>query len=129
MLLTVYDPAGGWHLELNMADKRMGHLDDGLAALEEGERLLVSYVLNTEPNVTRYGAIAEVHPATELHEEEGHTVRLRVAIDVARGEQPIVDPRPGATVIGQVHCGRRSLGYVWFHEVGEALQRFWFSLF
>ncbi len=30
--------------------------------------------------------------------------------------------RAGATVTGKVHCGRRSLGYVWFHDLFAFIQ-------
>ncbi len=30
---------------------------------------------------------------------------------------PEADLRPGATVTAKVYCGRRSLGYVWFHDL------------
>jgi len=31
--------------------------------------------------------------------------------------------RHGAKVIADVHCGRRSIGYVWFHELVDSLRR------
>jgi hypothetical protein len=30
--------------------------------------------------------------------------------------------RPGATVVARIHCGRRSLGFVWLHEFWEAIR-------
>jgi hypothetical protein len=53
-----------------------------------------------------------------MHEDEGNVVRIKVAID----KQDIYDPRPSATVTGKVLCGRRSIGYAWFHEAVEWLQ-------
>ena len=32
------------------------------------------------------------------------------------------DPRPGASVTAKVHCGRRSIGYVWLHDLFEWFQ-------
>jgi hypothetical protein len=34
----------------------------------------------------------------------------------------VAEPRPGATVVARIHCGRRALGYVWLHEVWEFIQ-------
>ena len=36
--------------------------------------------------------------------------------------------RPGATADAKVHCGRASLGYVWFHDAIAWLQRTWFTI-
>ena len=47
-----------------------------------------------------------------------------VVIKVAINKDDI-DPanlREGATVTGKVHCGRRSLGYVWFHDLLAFIQ-------
>jgi hypothetical protein len=30
--------------------------------------------------------------------------------------------RPGATVYARIHCGRKPLGYVWFHQLLERLR-------
>ena len=45
-----------------------------------------------------------------------------VKVDVAIDRGALTEPRPGATVIARIHCGRRSLGYVWLHEVWEFIQ-------
>jgi hypothetical protein len=36
--------------------------------------------------------------------------------------------RPGATVTAKVHCGRASLGFVWFHDAIAWIQRMWFTI-
>ena len=81
-----------------------------------GER--VSYVLATDPGTKRNGKVREVKESTEVREGEGNIVKVKVDID--RSE--LGDPHPGATVTGQVFCGRKPLGYVWFHEAWEWLQ-------
>ena len=36
-------------------------------------------------------------------------------------EQPSeAEPRPGATTTAKIHCGRRSIGYVWLHDIWDA---------
>ena len=76
------------------------------------------YVLATDPATQRNGEVTEVKESTEIHQEEGHIVKVKVAIN----RDEIGDPHPGATVTGGVYCGRRALGYVWFHEAWEWLQ-------
>ena len=55
---------------------------------------------------------------TQMHDEEGHTVRIRVKINQA----DLKEPRPGTTVRGKILCGRRPIGYTWFHEAIEWVQ-------
>ena len=59
-----------------------------------------------------------IHDAAQLHDVHGHSVRLQININ----EQDLVDPRPGSEVTVKVKCGRRPVGYVWFHELVEFIQ-------
>ncbi len=36
--------------------------------------------------------------------------------------------RPGATATAKVHCGRASIGYVWFHDAIAWIHRMWFTI-
>jgi hypothetical protein len=50
-----------------------------------------------------------------------------VTVDVAKDELAAERRRPGATVIARVACGRRSIGYVWFHDFYAAVRkRLWY---
>ncbi len=89
----------------------------------------MTYILATDPGTERSGLVEKVEHEARVHDEDGNAVRIQVSIDVDDARYPILDPRPGSTVISHVRCGRRSLGYTWFHEAGEAIQRFWFSTF
>jgi multidrug efflux pump subunit AcrA (membrane-fusion protein) len=127
-LLSVADLAGAWELEVRMPEDRMGHI---LLAREELLRqrreqpasglppdLPVKFILATDPGVTFEGVVKEIHQRAEVRGDEGNTVLVKVAID--KSELPQL--RPGASVIAKVHCGRRSVGYVWFHDVIEFVQ-------
>jgi hypothetical protein len=123
LLLSVADPKGDWELELYMRESRGGHVrraraDKELQARYPGAGERVSYVLATDPGTNRSGTVDEVKESTEVREGEGNIVKVKVGID--RSE--LGDPHPGATVTGQVFCGRKPLGYVWFHEAWEWLQ-------
>jgi len=113
--MKVADPTGPWELEVFLPEDRMGHL---LRAYAENPNLEVDYILATDPGTVHQGRIEEIHTVSQLHDEHGQCVRLRVAID----KQDVPDPRPGATVIAKLHAGRRAAGYVWFHEVLEFVQ-------
>lgn len=115
-LVTVIDPAGSWELELRLPERRVGHL---LRARHDlGDDLQVRYYLATHPGEEFQGRVVEVHRLAETPTDDGNTVLVRVAID----RDALPDLRPGATVNARVHCGQRPLGYVWLHELIEAIQ-------
>jgi hypothetical protein len=116
VLLTVADPTKDWDLELKMPEDRMGHI---LRAMKEQgtHELDVEYVAMTDPGVTRWGKITEIHSIAEVHGEEGekdNVVLIRVKINK---DELITPPRPGATVTAKIHCGKTSLGYSLFHDL------------
>ncbi|MGD0899182.1 MAG: HlyD family efflux transporter periplasmic adaptor subunit, partial [Thermoguttaceae bacterium] len=119
-LLRVANPKGKWQLELHMPEDRMGHIVRARQNLGYGDELPVSYILATEPGTTRQGTIREIAESAEVRPEEGNTVLIKVEIDT--DEIPEADRRPGATVTAKVYCGRRSLGYVWFHDLFAFVQ-------
>ena len=62
--------------------------------------------------------VAKVALDTEVTRDNDSAVRVDVDLDRAQ----LRDPRPGATVIAKIDCGRRSLGYVWFRELIEFVE-------
>ena len=94
----------------------MNHVSRARAAIKQD--LDVNYILATNPGVELKGNVQSVHGATQMHEQEGSTVRLGVKIN----KEDIEELRPGATVTAAVKCGRAPLGYTWFHEVFEWVQ-------
>ncbi|MSR57955.1 MAG: HlyD family secretion protein [Planctomycetaceae bacterium] len=117
-LLSVADLSGPWVLEIEVPDDRVGHI---LAAQREiGPPLDVSFMLATAPGRTCHGTIEKVAMTTNLDKEQPAHVLITVAFDRAQVPQL----RPGATAIPRIHCGRRALGYVWFHSVWEAVQKY-----
>jgi multidrug efflux pump subunit AcrA (membrane-fusion protein) len=116
VLLTIADPRGDWELIVQMPEDNMGHIQAALKQL--GQDLDASYVLATDPGRKLHGQVKAIHQLSELHPTEGQTVKIDVAID----ESDLIDPRPGATATAQVHCGKRSIAFVWLHDVLEFLQ-------
>jgi len=111
VLLSIANPNGPWQLEVEMPDSRMGYIAQSQREL--GDDLPVNYVLATDPGNTHQGSVAEVHSVAEVKGEEGNTVLVKVDID----KSDLNDLRPGASVTANVHCGRESLGFVWFHDL------------
>lgn len=119
VLVNIADPTGDWELELLMPEKRMRYLDDAIA-LSNGKPLPVDYILSTDPSMDHTGTLSAeaIHQRAIINEDDGTVVKLRVIPDSMEG----VSRRPGAKVIADVTCGRRSAAFVWFHEVVEWVQ-------
>jgi multidrug efflux pump subunit AcrA (membrane-fusion protein) len=118
-LMRVANPEKDWQLELQMPEDRMGYLANRQQETGDQE-LYVRYVLATDPGTEREGWIKEVGRSAEVHGEEGSTVPVKVTID--RNVLKEEHVRPGATVSAQVYCGRRPIGFVWFHDLVAFVQ-------
>jgi hypothetical protein len=114
-LVTVADLTGPWELLLDVPDGRAGPV---LAARQPVEGHAVTFQLGTDPGVVRTARVTNVSPATELSPERTPSVLVTAALP----ESEKLTLRPGATVVARIHCGRRSLGYVWLHELWEAVR-------
>ncbi len=118
-LLTVADLDGPWELELRIEDDRLGHVREALRQSSEGLR--ASYALATDPDQQRSGVVREVSPTTDAGGPDAPpSAAVRVDIDATGDEL-----RPGATVMARIDCGTRSLGYVWLHDIWNALRTWW----
>ena len=128
-LMSVADKTGPWELEVHMPDDRLGHVNHAAAeAREAGRDLTVDYILATDPGTRHHGTVKEIHEQAEVRGEEGNTVLVRITIDPSRHEKEELGA--GATVTARIACGKRSLGYVWFHDVlafiqSQVLFRLW----
>lgn len=127
VLMSIADAAPGaeWEIDLYMPERRVGHVQRAQRLLERNE-LDVTYILATDPGTRRKGKVKSIHETTHIHEQEGHTVRIKVELDKA--DLP-ADLRPGASVIANVQAGRASIAYAKLHEAWEYAQRLWFTLF
>jgi hypothetical protein len=121
-LLRVADTKGPWRLDLNMTDDRMGHIarQENLVRNTKDPNLQVSYQVATALGKTLTGAVEEIALVANPEKEEGNIVVIRVKIN--KDDIDPADRLAGAAVSGKVHCGRRSLGYVWFHDLFEFIQ-------
>jgi hypothetical protein len=115
-LMTIVDPTGDWELELNMPERRMGHISS--AASDSPDGLRVTFVLSSHPGLEFKGRVTDIHRMAEVYGDEGNSVLIRVAID----KHQLPELRSGTTVTAKVNCGRRSIGYVVFHEMLETIQ-------
>ena len=120
-LLEVVSVEGPWQLELQLPDRRVGHFLNANKDQDqsEDEGLQVSYQLAAEPGVTFHGHVREYSQSSQMTADKQQTIRVLVDIDSSDLKQlKYVD----GGVTAKIHCGRRSLGYVWLHDVGEFFQ-------
>ena len=117
VLLSVADKTGPWELELHMPDDRLGHVNRAVVAAQEaGRDLEVDYILATDPGTRHRGTVREIHEQAEVRGDHGNTVLVRVTIDKTQHEKKEA-LGAGASVTARIACGKRPLGYVWFHDV------------
>ncbi|HEX3997360.1 MAG TPA: HlyD family efflux transporter periplasmic adaptor subunit [Pirellulales bacterium] len=121
VLLTVADLSGPWVLEIQVPDDRIGHVLAAEEASAHADKpLAMSFIVATEPGTTHAGHVKRIALATQTDKTTGATVL--VTADFDRTAIPADELRPGATVVAKIHCGRRSLGYVWLHQLWETIQ-------
>lgn len=112
-LLTVADVDGPWIVEVRVPDRDICHVHDALAS---GAPLPVTFLAATDLESRRSGTVQDVAGVVEHDPLDGAVVVVTVA--VAPDQE--LERRPGATVYPRIHCGRRSLGYVWFRRAYES---------
>ncbi len=122
-LMTIVDPNGPWQLELELKEAHMGTVSESRDQTKE--KLTVSFALATHPGQEYQGNITQIQRVAQPGRDGSPVVRVLVDID----EQHVAELHPGTTVIAQVHCGRRSLGVVVFHDLINFVRTktaFWF---
>ena len=119
VLMEVMDDKGNWHLELDVEDKRMGHI---LRAIRRrGDvGLPVEFVLATDPETAYDGTLKEVETRAQTDSELGNVVRVEVAL---ADQDALPNRRIGAEVRAKIDTGPRALGYVLFGDVIEFIRK------
>lgn len=131
ILMEIAEPTGRQILELDMPEKKMGHIDDYMRKIREKDPeapLKVNFVMTVDSTRTFTGTVIEEHDRAENRGEDGTTVQLKASIDDP--DSLPQSKRAGASVAAKVYCGKRALGYVLFNEAVAYLEKtvfFWFK--
>lgn len=126
VLVTVADLSADWQLEVNVPDDRIGYV---LAAADASdEPLPVRFRLRSDEDQLHTGHIAEICRTADVLADAGQATEPTVLVRVAPDRLELTDAarrelRPGLSARAQIECGRRSLGYVWLHDVCDAVVR------
>ncbi len=125
-LITLVDPDTTWQLELELPERRVGHL---IQAMDEHPEtaLTVRFTLASHPYQELVGTLRKVDRSLEVAGDQGNASRLLVEFD----NQQIADEllRSGTRVTARIDCGSRSIGYVMFHELWETVYGTWLLWF
>ena len=124
-LMTVVDPAGGWQLELEIPERRMGHLLNRIA--EADEPVQVEFSLVSHPGSAIEGSLEKVDQTLDVYSDDGNSAKAIVRFDNEQISPELL--KSGTRIKAKLNCGTRSIGYVWFHELFESAQmayKYWF---
>jgi biotin carboxyl carrier protein len=114
-LLEIADPTKEWELEVLMPEKRMGHIAEAHSATKG--KLPVTFFLATNPADQLQGEVDIEELSAEIRGESGNTVLVHVSFDQDKLHKVIAKPKIGASATAKIHCGKRPIGYVWFHDL------------
>ena len=79
----------------------------------------VTFSLKTSPEAIRQTSLVTLGASTDVdHNGELSTLAIADLTDVELNNE-----RPGAGVVARIHCGKRSIAFVWFRQVIEFVQR------
>ena len=117
VLMEVADTDGLWELQLELPDKRIGHV---LTAQRDlGTELEVSFILAADPTIRYTGRVVQISNRTDPTSSDGQAIRLVVDFD----NQQFDLKQVRTEVTAKIYCGKRSLGYVWLHDLFEFVHR------
>ena len=113
-LLTVADLDGPWIVEILVPDRDLDHV---LAAGDEDDPAKVTFVTATDLETQHSGVVVDVAHAVRHDPIAGPVVVVTVDVD----DPAALERQPGSSVYPRIHCGRQSLGYVWFRRFYESV--------
>ncbi len=124
-LMTIVAPDTTWSIELEIPERRLGHLIQYLD--QNDEHPLVTFSLASHPGQEYTGHLTLVDLRLDVYSDEGNAARATIEFDNAQIHEAL--RRAGTRVNAQIHCGERSIGYVWFHEFFETVRSAWIYWF
>ena len=117
-LMTIVNPNTEWIVELEMPERRLGHLSKAMRDSEQP--LQVTFALLSNPGTEYTGVVLDIDEKLDVHSDEGNTALVRVQFP-----NEAIDPqllRAETRVNAKVICGTRATGFVIFHEMIETVQ-------
>ena len=124
VLFTVANISAGWQLKVDVSQDCIGHVLEAQRKTQPA-KLPVRFRLMGEIDQTFHGYLESVS-ATTVHadrdlESDPRAVQAIVHVD----EERLPAARPGMSAQVRFSCGRRSLGYVWLHDIWNTVYSWW----
>jgi len=114
-LCDVLDIDGDWTIELNIPDDVAGYVLNA----QSRKPCPVSYLFRTASDRTYQSHLENISNSVQLDHDGQPVVQSRMPADTDGKSQF----RVGAGVLARIHCGKRSLGFVYLREVIEFIRR------
>ncbi len=121
VLMEVMDDQGTWHLELDVEDFRMGHVNRAISRQDGDVGLPVEFVLALAPEERFRGRLKKLESRAEARAEVGTVVPVEVGIEDV---DQLPTRRIGAEVRAKIETGDRALGYVLFGDVVDFVYKY-----
>ncbi len=118
VLFTIADTNSGWMLEAEVPQDRIGHV---IATERQTETPLTArFRLAGDWDHTYSGQVRAITETAVL--DPAKLSKLPdVRVEIEADDPSLAAARPQMAAVVRIHCGRRSLGYVWLHDVWDTL--------
>ena len=118
-LVSIAEIDGDWHAELEINSVDLSYLDQ---QREAGHSIRFRSLASIQQE--HEGHITEIEGFNSIDEDGNVTVAAFVPID----KKDFEHLRVGTPITGTIHCGRRSIAFVWTREIRDFLRTnfFWF---
>ncbi len=110
-LLNVVSETDGWTVQLNVPDQNVGYLIEH----QQTDRCSVKFRLRSDATVVGESTIEYIADSTHVDASGNSVVLATMPFPTDAG----LSVRDGATVLAEVNCGRRAIGFVWFRGIVE----------
>ena len=119
ILMTVANLDGPWVVDVRIPEKDIQFVNQAFEGSRE--ELSVEILIDARPDQSFVGTLGskQVARTTEADEDKQTFIPAKLGVPPSA----TVPHRPGTTVRVKIDCGRRSLGFVWFHDLQEWVYR------
>jgi len=117
-VLNVAQLDGDWNLIFRVPERRIGYILARNLEREADEALELEFFLESDPAQKYRIPVTAIDRSAIVDPELGPVTILKCELSVE-----LKNKRHGATVSGDVDCGRKSLWFVWTREMFDAMRR------
>ena len=119
VLLTVADTDSDWELLVHVPDHSVGYITHHRQS--NGGNNRVQFALESNVAEKFSGELVDLSPVTDSDVFRGNIVHGMASFDRSQLDSAL---RPGVPARVKIHCGKRSLAFIWFHEAINSLRSY-----